>query len=127
MAEGDTLINALIGAVVGTVAGAIVPFGPLLGGMAGGYLEGGERSDGLRVGLYAGLIALVPLVLGGFVVGSLFGIFAIGAGPDGFAFGIVGILFLFAAFVLAVAYTVGLSALGGWLGNYVKYDTDIGS
>ena len=26
---------------------------------------------------------------------------------------------------LVAAVTIGLSALGGWLGNYVKYDTDV--
>ncbi|NLV10931.1 hypothetical protein GOC74_13455 [Halomicrobium mukohataei] len=127
MAQGDTLVNALIGAAVGTVAGAVLPLGPLLGGLTAGYLEGGDRSDGLRVGLYAGLVALIPLGLGGFVVGSLFGLFAIGVGPDGLAFGVLGIAFMLLLFALYVAYVVGFSALGGWLGNYVKYDTEIGS
>jgi len=28
--------------------------------------------------------------------------------------------------ITAAAYFLGLSALGGWLGNYVKHDTTIG-
>jgi len=127
MAEGDTLVNALIGAVVGTIAGAVLPFGPLLGGATAGYLEGGTRSDGLRVGLYAGLIALIPLVLGGFATVSVLGLFAIGVGPDAFALGAVGFAFLMVLFVGSLVYVVGLSAVGGWLGNYIKYDTDLGS
>jgi len=127
MAEGDTLVNALIGAVAGVIAGSVLPFGPLLGGVAAGYLEGGTRSDGLRIGLYAGLIALVPLLLGGLALVSFLGLFAIGVGPDGFAFGAIGLLFLIVFFVGAFVYVVGLSAAGGWLGNYIKYDTDIGS
>jgi hypothetical protein len=127
MAEGETIINALIGAVVGAIAGVILPFGPLLGGMAAGYLEGGTRSNGLRVGTYAGLIALVPLVLGGFGLVAALGLFTVGAGTDALAVGGIGILVLIAALVFAVVYTIGLSALGGWLGNYIKQDTDIGS
>lgn len=127
MAEGETLINALIGAVVGTVAGAVVPLGPLLGGMTAGYLEGRTRSDGLRVGLYAGLIALVPIALAGFGIVSFLGLFTLGVGTDALAIGGIGIFILIVGFVLAVAYVVGLSALGGWLGNYIKYETDIGS
>jgi hypothetical protein len=127
MAEGDTLVNALIGAVVGVIAGSILPFGPLLGGLTAGYLEGGTRSDGLQVGLYAGLIALVPLLLGGFALVSFLGIFAIGVGPDGFAIGAAGLVFLVIAFVGSLVYVVGLSAAGGWLGNYIRYDTDLGS
>jgi len=127
MAEGDTLINALIGAVVGTVAGSILPFGPVIGGIAAGYLEGGTSSDGLRVGLYAGLIALIPLLIGGFAVVSFLGFFAIGVGPDAFALGAVGFLILAVLFVGSLVYIVGLSAAGGWLGNYIKYETDIGS
>ena len=50
-----------------------------------------------------------------------------GAGTDALAVGGIGILVLIAALVFAVVYTIGLSALGGWLGNYIKQDTDIGS
>jgi len=127
MAEGDTLINALIGAVVGTVAGSVLPFGPVIGGITAGYLEGGTRSDGLRVGLYAGLIALIPLLIGGFAIVSFLGFFAIGIGPDAFALGAAGFFILAIVFVGSLVYVVGLSAVGGWLGNYVKYETDIGS
>ncbi len=123
MAEGDTLINALIGAVVGTVAGAVLPFGPLLGGGVAGYLEGGDRSDGTKVGLIAGLIALVPTVVVGFFVMVLFGLFSVGAG-DGLALGALGLLFLLIVLAFGLVYVVGLSAAGGWLGNYVKYDTE---
>jgi hypothetical protein len=28
---------------------------------------------------------------------------------------------------MTAAYFLGLSALGGWLGNYVKHDTTIGN
>jgi hypothetical protein len=34
------------------------------------------------------------------------------------------VFFLFAAVVVA-GIIVGLSALGGWVGNYVRYDTDL--
>jgi hypothetical protein len=27
--------------------------------------------------------------------------------------------------VFGALYTVGLGALGGWIGNYVKYDTEL--
>ncbi|MFB6183018.1 MAG: hypothetical protein ABEI96_00545 [Haloarculaceae archaeon] len=37
----------------------------------------------------------------------------------------IGILFVVIGLAVATLYTVGLSALGGWLGNYVKYDTDV--
>ncbi len=36
----------------------IVPLAPLLGGGIAGYLEGGERDDGVRVGLLSGVVGL---------------------------------------------------------------------
>jgi len=127
MDEGNTWVNALIGAVSSVVLSGVVPFGPLLGGAIAGYLEGGDRSDGLRVGLIAGLLAMIPIVFFGFVMFSLFtGFFLGGMGPGmGGGFPGVSIVFLLFLFVLSVIYVVGLSAAGGWLGNYVKYDTDI--
>lgn len=129
MAEGDTFVNALIGAVVTFVAGSIAPpVGPVVGGVAAGYLEGGERPEGVRVGVYAGLLGLVPLV--GFLlfVGTLLSAVGLGvgmfAGPPGLLAGGFGLFLVLASGVFAV-YVVVLSAAGGWIGNYVKYDADL--
>lgn len=126
MAEGDTLVNAVVGAVVGVLAGAVLPLGPLVGGLVAGYLEGGSRSDGLQVGFYAGVIAFVPLVVSGFGILAVLGIFSLGVGGEALAFGAMGLAILALVFVVAVAYILGLSVLGGWLGNYIRYETDIG-
>lgn len=127
MNEGDTLANALIGAVVSVFAGSIVPFAPLFGGAVAGYLEGGDRSDGFRVGLLSGFIALVPIVFLWFIVVGVIGAFLLGVGPGsgGFSLGVFSLAFLAFGFLFALVYVVGLSAAGGWIGNYVKYDTDI--
>ena len=133
MAEGDTWVNALIGGIVTIVGAGFVPFVPILGGGLAGYLEGGDRNDGLRVGVYSGLIALVPfflfaILLSGFVSMMGVGFMDMGMGPGFFGlaggFTIVAIVF---ALIFGLIYVVGLSALGGWLGNYVKHDTNIGS
>jgi hypothetical protein len=125
MAEGDTWLNALIGAVVGLVVGSVIPFGTVVGGAVAGYLQGGDRTTGIRVGALAGLLALVPFLAGAFLVGNLLlGIFVGGFGVPRAASGL-GALFVFVGLVFAVVYTVGASAVGGWLGNYVRYDTDI--
>ena len=121
MAEGDTLINAVIGGIASIVL-SFVPFSPVLGGALAGYLQGGDRGEGVRVGAYAGVVAAVPLALLLFVVVAVFGFLALGGRPGGGAFLVV--FFLFAAVVVA-GIIVGLSALGGWVGNYVRYDTDL--
>ena len=131
MAEGDTLVNAVIGALVNVVAGSFLPFGPVIGGAAAGYLQGGSREDGLKVGAIAGVIALIPIFLFLTLFGGLF--FAIVAGgtmgggmPGGFPMAAGGIGFVVVLFfIFGAVYVVGLSALGGYLGNYVKYDTDV--
>ncbi|MEF8775900.1 MAG: DUF5518 domain-containing protein [Haloarculaceae archaeon] len=131
MAEGDTLVNAVIGAVVNVVAGAFLPFGPLFGGAAAGYLEGGSREAGLKVGAIAGVIALVPLFLfltlfGGLVFAILAGGSMGGGLPMGFPMAAGGFGFVVIVLLLfGAVYIVGLSAVGGYLGNYVKYDTDV--
>lgn len=110
----NTALNALIGGVVSMVTAAFLgPFSPVVGGGVAGYLEGGESDDGLKVGAFAGLVALVPLLL--LVPIMLFVVPFVG--PRG------GIAFAFAAvFGLSVlgAFVVGFSALGGVLGAYLK-------
>ena len=121
MAEGDTLLNAVIGGIASIVL-SFVPLSPVLGGAVAGYLHGGDRGAGVRIGVYAGIVAAIPLAFFLFVAAALFGFFAIGGRPGG---GAVLLFFLLFAVVAAAVYTVGLSALGGWLGNYVRYDTDL--
>jgi hypothetical protein len=110
----------VLGGIVSIVT-AFVPFSPVLGGALAGYLQ---REDGARVGAYAGVVAAVPLVLiGGFLLAFLpvFAGFVSMAGPRGPMGG--GILLWFGGVVVllfAVGYTVGLSALGGVLGVYVR-------
>ena len=124
MGEGDTLINAVIGAVV-TVVLSFTGFSPILGGGVAGYLQRGDRAGGIRVGALSGAIAALPFLLLFFVFGGfLFTGSMMGGGmgvPGGFV-----ILLLF-GFVFALFWTVGISALGGYLGVYVATETDIGS
>ena len=122
MAEGDTLLNAVIGGIASIVL-SFIPLSPVLGGAIAGYLEGGTRSTGLRIGVYAGIIAAIPLALFTIAAVAIFGSFlAIGPGDGG---GVIILVFLLVVLVFMALYTVGLSAFGGWLGNYVRYDTDL--
>ncbi|MDG5777399.1 DUF5518 domain-containing protein [Haloarculaceae archaeon H-GB2-1] len=123
MSEGDTLINAVIGAV-DTVVLSFTGFSPILGGMVAGYLQRGDRAGGIRVGAISGAIAALPFLLLFFVFGGfLFTGSMMGGGmgvPGGF---VVVLLF---GFVFALIWSVGLSALGGYLGVYIATETDVG-
>lgn len=111
----STAVNALIGAAVGIIL-SFVPLSTLLGGAVAGYLEGGEPRDGMTVGAFAGGIMLIPIVL----LGTFALLFFLGFGTGGsvVAFGFM------AVFVLAIGavYSVGLSAVGGYLGVYVRHE-----
>lgn len=126
MEEGNTIINAAIGAVATAILSSFVPFAPLFGGAVSGYLEGGDRNAGLRVGAISGAIGLIlsALLFGLFFL--FFILFLAGAGPT-HAVSAFGILAFLAVFLFTAVYMIGLSAAGGWLGNYVKYDTSLGS
>jgi hypothetical protein len=126
MADGDTLVNAVLGAVVSVVLTPLVPFAPVVGGVAAGYLEGGDRTAGLRIGAVSGAIALVPLLVLAVVVANVLFVFLAGGMGMSRMVGGLGFLALFLGAGVAAVYTVGLSALGGWLGNYVRSDTGIG-
>ena len=126
MAEGDTLLNAVIGALVSAVVGFVLPFGPLFGGLVAGYLQGGDRSEGLRIGALSGVFGLVPSILVGTLVFGFFAVFLLGV--DAGAFVVASLftgVFLVAILALSVVYFVGIGALGGYLGNYLLHDTDV--
>lgn len=117
----DSLLYALIGAVV-TVVLSFIPFSPVLGGGVAAYLHDADATDGVRIGAVSGGIASVPLLLFGLFFLLVVGVFTMGGG--GMAFGIRGLFFVLVVGVVAVAYTVGLSALGGYLGSYLVESTE---
>lgn len=103
--------NAILGAAV-TVVGAVIPFSPVLGGAVTGYLHGDADGSAIRTGVFAGLLASLPVVIVfGLMTWSLLGS----------ATGLTAIVLVVLAvsLVLTVAYMVGLSALGGYLGAEV--------
>ncbi|ELZ66131.1 hypothetical protein C5B91_09585 [Haloferax sp. Atlit-10N] len=120
---GDDRESLLFSALVGAVASIVLsplPGSTVLGGAISGYLTGSDRELGVKSGAVSGLfVSLVGVVLGVVVLG-FFSIFAIGVNPRGFGLGILGIAIV-ALFGLALllVYTVGLGALGGYLGAYL--------
>jgi hypothetical protein len=125
MSDDDTWTNALLGAVV-TVLTTFTGFAPLIGGAVAGYLN---RHDGVKVGALSGVIASIPILLIAVFFGSIFAFMPVmggmmGAGPGaGFA-GAMGITVIVFGLTFALVYSVGLGALGGYLGEYL-YREDV--
>ncbi|RDZ63787.1 hypothetical protein C5B90_11705 [Haloferax sp. Atlit-12N] len=120
---GDDRESLLFSALVGAVASVVLsplPGSTVLGGAVAGYLTGSDRELGVKSGAVSGLfVSLVGVVLG-IVVFGFFSIFAIGVGPRGFGLGILGIAIVaLLGLALLLVYTVGLGALGGYLGAYL--------
>jgi hypothetical protein len=116
-------VSALLGAVVSVVT-SFVPFSPVIGGGVAGYLHAGSREDGLRVGAASGAIAAIPVVLVVALVFGGFGLFTIVENAFGAAVFFVGLLLVVA--LLVVTLSAGLSAVGGYLGVYVREETKNG-
>ena len=119
MGESDTLLNAGIGALV-TIVTSFLPFSPILGGAVAGYLQAGDRREGAKVGGLSGALSLLPMLFFGFIVL----VFLTGVGPTE---GAVAFTFLFFVVgTLVFAYTIGLGALGWYIGVYVLEETEVG-
>lgn len=118
MGKGDTLLNAVIGAVV-TIVLSFTGISPVLGGAVAGYLQQGTRRAGARVGGISGAIAFLPFV-GVLVLG--FGFFLTGLATGGF--GVPGGVELLVVLLVVVPFllfwNVGLGAVGGYLGTYLR-------
>ena len=119
MVERTELRNAAIGAVV-TVVLSFTGFSSLFGGGVAGYLQGESPKRGARVGAISGGIAVLPIVLV-LVIG-----FVLYLGQPA-ALGVPGgvelAMILFVMFPLLFAWVIGLSAVGGYLGGYVRTDS----
>lgn len=118
MARNRTVINAFIGAVIGVVL-SFIPLSPIIGGVVAGFLEGPDERAGTKVGALAGAIAFFPVAFVGFIMlGFLgFGLGFVGGAP---AAGVFFLLLVIVSMILFfLLYTVGLSALGGYLGAYL--------
>lgn len=113
----SSLLNALIGGVVGVLL-SFIPFSTVLGGGVAGYLEGGDRMAGAKVGAIAGLIVFVPLLLVGLAVLVFIPVTA--TADAGLGIQLALWVSLLVIVLLAAVYTIGLSALGGVLGVYAK-------
>lgn len=102
--------TAILGSLV-TLVAWFVPFSPILGGAVTGYLGGGARRAAIVTGGLAGLFASVPVLVVSAAVGWALAVEA----PAGVSL-FVGFMLTFSLF-LGIAYMVGLSALGAYLGN----------
>lgn len=107
----DTVTIATLGAAVTTVA-MVFPLSPLLGGGVAGYFGGSNRREGATQGVYAGVVTAIPVaVLVGFLT---WGTVAASAPVIG--------LVILVSFAFTVLFTVGLSAVGGYLGVALAED-----
>jgi hypothetical protein len=118
-----TFVDAGWGALV-TLGLSILPFSSVVGGAVAANRHGGGYASGLWLGALAGLAAMVPLL--GLFVPSLYvaGLLGFGIAPSSPGYG----LFLALVFAFFLAYTVGLSALGGlggaWARAHTNWDLD---
>ena len=116
MGAGDTWMNALIGAVV-TVVTSFTGISPVIGGAVAGYLN---QRDGVKVGALSGAIAVVPLLLLVGLFGSFLAIVPMmGGGPRAGMGAGLGLVFLLFAFGFLLVVSLGLGAVGGYVGEYL--------
>lgn len=117
---GDgTLGTSLAGAILMTVTG-FIPGSPLVGGALTGYLVRDDRGRGTRAGALAGVWASIPTAVVVVVVFWFSAMFAMASLP----FAVAGVFFV-ALLLLALLYTVGLAAVGGYLG-VIAYERGVG-
>jgi len=121
----ESVTDAGVGALV-TIALSFVPFSSVVGGAVAATTHGGSYRTGLWLGTLAGVVAMVPLLalfVPALYVAGLLG-FGIPPGAPGYG------LFVALVFGFFLAYTVGLSALGGlggvWVRDHTEWNLDAG-
>lgn len=114
--EQHELRNATIGAVV-TVALSFTGFSALVGGAIAGYLQQASAKRGARVGAISGGIAVVPILA---VLGLGFLLVLVQPSALGVPGGVELAVILLVMFPLLFGWIIGASALGGYLGAYLR-------
>lgn len=103
-----------------TIVLSVIPFSPVVGGAVASHRRAGGYVAGLGVGIVSGAVAAIPL-LALFVPALLIvGWLGYGVPTSSPAYGV----FLAIVFGLFTLYTVGLSALGGLGGVWMRANTD---
>ncbi|WP_164471667.1 DUF5518 domain-containing protein [Halosimplex salinum] len=113
------LWDAGYGAVV-TLVLSVIPFSPIAGGAAAAARRGGGYLGGVGIGTLAGVFAAVPLALVLIPALRVVAWLGVGISPSSPAYG----PFLAIVAMLFLAYTVGLSAVGGLVGVWTVRHTD---
>lgn len=112
--KGNVLLNGLVGAAL-TLLLSYLPFTPLIGGGAAGYLHKRGIGGGAATGFIAGMFVLFPLYI---ILLFVFPLFFVAP------FGVVRIpvnaaVFAILLFIGTSFYTLTLSTLGGVVGGYL--------
>ncbi|WP_135303164.1 DUF5518 domain-containing protein [Haloarcula amylovorans] len=115
----ETLMDAGWGALV-TLVLSMIPFSSFVGGAVAAHRHGSGYATGLWIGMLAGIAAMVPLLV--LFVPALYvaSVLGFGISPSSPAYD----LFLGLVFGFFLAYTVGLSAVGGLGGAWTRRHTD---
>ncbi len=120
MGRGDTLLNAAIGAAV-TVVLSFTGVSPAIGGGVAGYLQREDRLQGAKVGAFSGVLAFVPFL---FVLVLVFAFLVAGPMAGGAPGGVELLVLLLVVFPLVLLWNAGLGAVGGYLGAFVREETE---
>jgi len=115
----ETLADAGRGAAV-TIALSVLPFSSVVGGAVAANRHGGGYVRGLWLGTLAGVAAMVPLLVLFLPVLYVAGLLGFGIQPSSAGYDV----FLAIVLALFLAYTVGLSAVGGFGGVWARHNTD---
>lgn len=100
--------NALLGAVIAVVA-SFIPFSPVVGGAATGYLEQADSWTGVRAGIVTGLFLAIPSTI-------FLSVLAIGLVVEGWG---IAALVVVLGILISLAISVGMTAIGGFAGGYI--------
>ncbi len=113
---GSYRSSAVLGAVVTGIL-SFLPFSPVLGSGAAGYLEGYGTGRTVSVGAFSGFLAMVPVLL--ILVFVTIGLYAGLATVQDSGLGIVTVTAMLLVMLVTAAYGAGLGALGGFVGGRI--------